>query len=256
MTERGLRCSLGPLLSGPSAKTGHAKPAKFSVCQNEAPASAGARPARPLEGVHLPMLAPILSAETRLPPSCAACPASPIPLATDVPPPLPPPCVVSPRIDVTPCPLHPSSTPPPPSRSRMGCAMPLTLPCPLCLHFSSSLQDCQCFGHSNRCSYIDLLNTVICVSCKHNTRGQHCELCRLGYFRNASAQLDDENVCIGQSPSRFSYRSVPVTPGGAMEGREAGGWHHGPKWEELSRQGGHPGADRAVTCAGSWGNRG
>ncbi|KAG8511604.1 Netrin-G1, partial [Galemys pyrenaicus] len=55
---------------------------------------------------------------------------------------------------------------------------------------------CECFGHSNRCSYIDLLNTVICVSCKHNTRGQHCELCRLGYFRNASAQLDDENSVI------------------------------------------------------------
>lgn len=78
-------------------------------------------------------------------------------------------------------------------------AMTLPLPYTLCIHFSSSLQDCECFGHSNRCSYIDLLNTVICVSCKHNTRGQHCELCRLGYFRNASAQLDDENVCIGQS---------------------------------------------------------
>ncbi|XP_008591495.1 PREDICTED: netrin-G1-like [Galeopterus variegatus] len=70
-------------------------------------------------------------------------------------------------------------------------------------------RDCECFGHSNRCSYIDLLNTVICVSCKHNTRGQHCELCRLGYFRNASAQLDDENVCIGQFHYNFSYRSVP-----------------------------------------------
>uniref|UniRef100_A0A8C2QG48 Netrin G1 n=1 Tax=Cricetulus griseus TaxID=10029 RepID=A0A8C2QG48_CRIGR len=65
-----------------------------------------------------------------------------------------------------------------------------------CIPSISSIGNCECFGHSNRCSYIDLLNTVICVSCKHNTRGQHCELCRLGYFRNASAQLDDENVCI------------------------------------------------------------
>ncbi|XP_023253955.1 netrin-G1 isoform X4 [Seriola lalandi dorsalis] len=56
--------------------------------------------------------------------------------------------------------------------------------------------NCECFGHSNRCSYIELLNTVICVSCKHNTRGQHCQLCKLGYYRNASAELDDENVCI------------------------------------------------------------
>ncbi|KFO31944.1 Netrin-G2 [Fukomys damarensis] len=57
--------------------------------------------------------------------------------------------------------------------------------------------DCECYGHSNRCSYIDFLNVVTCVSCKHNTRGQHCQHCRLGYYRNGSAELDDENVCIG-----------------------------------------------------------
>ncbi|XP_041916023.1 netrin-G2 isoform X3 [Alosa sapidissima] len=57
-------------------------------------------------------------------------------------------------------------------------------------------KDCECYGHSNRCSYIDFLNIVTCVSCKHNTRGQNCQHCRLGYFRNASAELDDENVCI------------------------------------------------------------
>lgn len=62
-----------------------------------------------------------------------------------------------------------------------------------------SPSDCECNGHSNRCSYIDFINIVTCVSCKHNTRGQNCQHCRLGYFRNASAELDDENVCIGQS---------------------------------------------------------
>ncbi|KAA8580950.1 hypothetical protein FQN60_013908 [Etheostoma spectabile] len=65
------------------------------------------------------------------------------------------------------------------------------------VHVANSKRDCECFGHSNRCSYIELLNTVICVSCKHNTRGQHCQLCKLGYYRNTSAELDDENVCIG-----------------------------------------------------------
>ncbi|CAB1349993.1 unnamed protein product [Coregonus sp. 'balchen'] len=60
-----------------------------------------------------------------------------------------------------------------------------------------SLQDCECFGHSKRCSYIELLNSVICVSCKHNTRGQHCQDCKQGYFRNNSAEPEDENVCIG-----------------------------------------------------------
>ncbi|XP_041916024.1 netrin-G2 isoform X4 [Alosa sapidissima] len=61
---------------------------------------------------------------------------------------------------------------------------------------SAGSTDCECYGHSNRCSYIDFLNIVTCVSCKHNTRGQNCQHCRLGYFRNASAELDDENVCI------------------------------------------------------------
>lgn len=56
--------------------------------------------------------------------------------------------------------------------------------------------DCECYGHSNRCSYIDFLIVVTCVSCKHNTRGQHCQHCRLGFYRNSSAELDDENVCI------------------------------------------------------------
>ncbi|XP_042321353.1 netrin-G1 isoform X2 [Sceloporus undulatus] len=66
----------------------------------------------------------------------------------------------------------------------------------ICMPSISSIGNCECFGHSNRCSYIDVLSTFICVSCKHNTRGQHCELCRLGYYRNASAKLDDENICI------------------------------------------------------------
>lgn len=66
-------------------------------------------------------------------------------------------------------------------------------------HFSHLAgPDCECYGHSNRCSYIDFLNVVTCVSCKHNTRGQHCQHCRLGYYRNGSAELDDENVCIGK----------------------------------------------------------
>uniref|UniRef100_A0A4W5R712 Netrin-G2 n=1 Tax=Hucho hucho TaxID=62062 RepID=A0A4W5R712_9TELE len=61
---------------------------------------------------------------------------------------------------------------------------------------AGTLGNCECYGHSNRCSYIDFINIVTCVSCKHNTRGQNCQHCRLGYFRNVSAELDDENVCI------------------------------------------------------------
>uniref|UniRef100_H3CB27 Uncharacterized protein n=1 Tax=Tetraodon nigroviridis TaxID=99883 RepID=H3CB27_TETNG len=58
-----------------------------------------------------------------------------------------------------------------------------------------SFPDCECNDHSSRCSYIDFINVVTCVSCKHNTRGQRCQYCRLGFYRNASLPLNDENVC-------------------------------------------------------------
>ncbi|XP_060747441.1 netrin-G2 [Tachysurus vachellii] len=60
---------------------------------------------------------------------------------------------------------------------------------------TSSGSNCECHGHSNRCSYIDYLNIVTCVSCKHNTRGQNCQHCRMGFYRNFSVELDDESVC-------------------------------------------------------------
>ncbi|XP_055367512.1 neurofilament heavy polypeptide isoform X2 [Betta splendens] len=59
-----------------------------------------------------------------------------------------------------------------------------------------SFQDCECNGHSNRCSYIDFISVITCVSCKHNTRGQNCQYCRLGFYRNTSLPLDDENACV------------------------------------------------------------
>ncbi|XP_035268501.1 netrin-G1 isoform X3 [Anguilla anguilla] len=68
----------------------------------------------------------------------------------------------------------------------------------ICIPNNVGPVNCECSGHSTRCSYIELLNTVICISCKHNTRGQHCQLCKLGYYRNVSAELDDENVCVAQ----------------------------------------------------------
>uniref|UniRef100_A0A3B4GUX2 Netrin g2a n=1 Tax=Pundamilia nyererei TaxID=303518 RepID=A0A3B4GUX2_9CICH len=51
-------------------------------------------------------------------------------------------------------------------------------------------------NETNKSFYIDFINVVTCVSCKHNTRGQNCQYCRLGYYRNASLPLTDENVCV------------------------------------------------------------
>eukprot|EP00063_Salmo_salar_P022063 XP_013996898.1 PREDICTED: netrin-G2-like [Salmo salar] len=108
----------------------------------------------------------------------------------------------------TPQPITEESTPHPPIAEELTSPAltesppPTTTPSPTDLPEPmdvESEEDCECYGHSNRCSYIDYLNIVTCVSCKHNTRGQNCQHCRLGYFRNASAELDDEGVCIGQS---------------------------------------------------------
>ncbi|XP_017209404.2 netrin-G1 isoform X7 [Danio rerio] len=68
----------------------------------------------------------------------------------------------------------------------------------ICMANYAGPVNCECYNHSNRCSYIEVLNAVICVSCKHNTRGQHCHLCKLGYYRNATAKPDDENICIAR----------------------------------------------------------
>uniref|UniRef100_A0A3B4ANR7 Netrin G2 n=1 Tax=Periophthalmus magnuspinnatus TaxID=409849 RepID=A0A3B4ANR7_9GOBI len=53
----------------------------------------------------------------------------------------------------------------------------------------------SCNDHSNRCSFIDFLEVVTCVSCKHNTRGTKCHLCRLGYYRNDSVPMSNEQAC-------------------------------------------------------------
>ncbi|XP_044051773.1 netrin-G2 isoform X6 [Siniperca chuatsi] len=83
------------------------------------------------------------------------------------------------------------------SRSwRPGSYLPLPKGTANTCEAAETAANCECNGHSNRCSYIDFINVITCVSCKHNTRGQNCQYCRLGYYRNASLTLDDENVCV------------------------------------------------------------
>uniref|UniRef100_A0A8C6U5A9 Netrin g2a n=1 Tax=Neogobius melanostomus TaxID=47308 RepID=A0A8C6U5A9_9GOBI len=54
---------------------------------------------------------------------------------------------------------------------------------------------CECNEHSNRCSFIDFLQVVTCVSCKHNTRGTNCHLCRQGFYRKPSVPLSSVDAC-------------------------------------------------------------
>ncbi|XP_044848972.1 netrin-G2 isoform X3 [Mauremys mutica] len=93
-----------------------------------------------------------------------------------------------------------------------------------------TFRDCECYGHSNRCSYIDFLNVVTCVSCKHNTRGQHCQHCRLGFYRNGSAELDDENVCIECNCNQIGSLHDRCNETGYCECREGAA---GPKCDDC-----------------------
>lgn len=72
---------------------------------------------------------------------------------------------------------------------------------------------------------------MTCVSCKHNTRGQHCQHCRLGFYRNGSAELDDENVCIGE-PGAAGDGGGHATAGGTARGR-LGGRQGARPWDVL-----------------------
>ncbi|XP_037114693.1 netrin-G2 isoform X2 [Syngnathus acus] len=60
---------------------------------------------------------------------------------------------------------------------------------------AAEMSECECNSHSNRCSFMDFLNVVTCVSCKHNTRGHRCQHCRLGYYRNDTLPLHHQDVC-------------------------------------------------------------
>uniref|UniRef100_UPI00358E62DF netrin-G1-like n=1 Tax=Myxine glutinosa TaxID=7769 RepID=UPI00358E62DF len=66
---------------------------------------------------------------------------------------------------------------------------------------------CHCHGHSSRCSIIEPMNTVTCVSCKHNTWGLHCEFCRQGFFHNLSLPLHHQNVCVACNCNPFGSSS-------------------------------------------------
>ncbi|XP_040338645.1 netrin-G2 isoform X6 [Herpailurus yagouaroundi] len=114
---------------------------------------------------------------------------------------------------------------------RAGSYLPLPHGSPnACAAAGSAVGNCECYGHSNRCSYIDFLNVVTCVSCKHNTRGQHCQHCRLGYYRNGSAELDDENVCIECNCNQIGSVHDRCNETGFCECREGAA---GPKCDDC-----------------------
>ncbi|XP_077417877.1 uncharacterized protein LOC144049112 isoform X2 [Vanacampus margaritifer] len=83
-----------------------------------------------------------------------------------------------------------------------------------------TFQECECNGHSNRCSFMDFLNVVTCVSCKHNTRGRRCQHCRLGYYRDNNLPLHHQDVCVECECDVAGSRSRHCAASGACQCRE------------------------------------
>ncbi|XP_077379159.1 netrin-G2 isoform X2 [Festucalex cinctus] len=83
-----------------------------------------------------------------------------------------------------------------------------------------TFQECECNGHSNRCSFMDFLNVVTCVSCKHNTRGHRCQHCRLGYYRDNNLPLHHQDICVECECDVTGSRSRHCAASGACQCRE------------------------------------
>jgi len=61
---------------------------------------------------------------------------------------------------------------------------------------ANECRKCECYDHADSCVYNATLQTGVCISCYHNTQGIHCGECVPDYYRNATLELNDPNVCI------------------------------------------------------------
>ncbi|XP_066240429.1 laminin subunit alpha-5 isoform X1 [Saccopteryx leptura] len=70
---------------------------------------------------------------------------------------------------------------------------------------------CQCHGHSDVC----IPGMGICMSCQHNTEGEHCERCQAGFVRNG---LEDPSVPCVSCPCPVSVPSNNFAMGCVFSG--------------------------------------
>ncbi|KAH3846718.1 hypothetical protein DPMN_089020 [Dreissena polymorpha] len=66
-------------------------------------------------------------------------------------------------------------------------------------------QPCECYNHADTCVYNRTIDPFpdahlmggggVCVGCRDNTEGRHCERCTLGWYRPNGKSMYDADVC-------------------------------------------------------------
>lgn len=56
---------------------------------------------------------------------------------------------------------------------------------------------CECNGHANDCTSENPEEGAQCIDCQHNTEGNNCEMCQIGFYENTEVLFTDPNICIG-----------------------------------------------------------
>ncbi|KAJ8374971.1 hypothetical protein SKAU_G00055510 [Synaphobranchus kaupii] len=68
---------------------------------------------------------------------------------------------------------------------------------------------CQCNNHSLTCD----LDTGKCQGCQHNTVGDHCSLCALGYYGKVEGSISDCSLCACPHGNKQSFSASCVLEG-------------------------------------------
>lgn len=61
---------------------------------------------------------------------------------------------------------------------------------------------CDCNFHAKKCRFNMELYQLsgrksggVCLKCRHNTEGRHCQYCKEGYYKDSTKEITDKNVC-------------------------------------------------------------
>lgn len=72
----------------------------------------------------------------------------------------------------------------------------------LIVFFLSLFAACNCNGHARRCRFsLDLyklsgrVSGGVCVDCRHDTTGRHCDECKEGFYRDPTKLITHKKAC-------------------------------------------------------------